>query len=188
MQFVSAKEIEENRKKFGIVEAEDTGPIDARPLYEKLQELAEKKEKEFDAKYASKAPKGLDEEDLSFLAAERRKQEEKLREIEQEERVELSEFQIEQNRAAAAAAAASAALEEPLQGAESAPEVPQISPGSEEVVMTSFISRGGRGKSNEKPVIAPAVQVIAKKKVTKRKKKKKAQNGPSPLGGLLGAY
>lgn len=97
MNFVSEKEILENREKFGIkVDGEDEH-YDPRPLYEKLQEKKALEEDAFKDRFKSKPPKAIDDDEYGFLEEQTIKQQEMEKQIRQQDNQLIEEFSKEQS-------------------------------------------------------------------------------------------
>ncbi|XP_073063881.1 uncharacterized protein [Primulina eburnea] len=92
MNFVSEEQLEETRRTRGVRVEDGTAQRD-RSLYEILQENKDKKDAEFNERFKHRPPKALDEDETEFLDNLEMSKKEYERQLADEEKLQLENFQ-----------------------------------------------------------------------------------------------
>lgn len=162
LKFVSEKEIQENREKFGIKTAGEDEHYDPRPLYEKLKEKSQAEEDLFFERFKSQPPKAIDEDEYDFLEEHKLLQERIERKIQQEDAKLLKQFATEQIKSSL------------------------VEPDLSSVLTQSVLNAAENTETPVTSIIGKRVAVPIKKKAPKKRSlpvviAKKSQTQPEPV-------
>ena len=163
LKFVSEKELQENREKFGIKPAGEDEHYDPRPLFEKLQEKSQLEEDLFYERFKSQPPKAIDEDEYDFLEEHKQLQSRIERKIQQEDEKLLKQFATEQTKTSLVEPDLSSVLSKAMQN---------TAENMEETPVTSIIGKRAKVPIKKNPPKKNSLPVVIAKK---------SQTQPAPV-------